>query len=333
MSTLASTLKSTFGLDARTRADERDASDAADAAPETSLSFTSSGGARTPPLPRDWSSIWLVLLVSAAMGFLGGLAVAAASGADALARSWTDDLSSRATVALSIEHDDQRALAEALSMIRRVDGVIQAQPLDDRAMTALLSPWLGEGEDAADLPLPRLIDVATAPGADPIAAIQQGLADLGVEGTVDAHGEWVARLKPAADRLRSLAYGALVVTGIAAALTVALACSAGLAAQARVIDVLKLVGAEDGYISRIFVRRLQTLAFGGSAIGAAVAALTLLGAAGPDAPSAELAPLLPSLTPQGGDWVQFTAIPLAFALIATVSARIAVSIALRRREP
>ncbi|MBX2853892.1 MAG: hypothetical protein KTR21_02830 [Rhodobacteraceae bacterium] len=302
------------------------------------LTKKGAGSGAAPPLPQDWTSTWLVAIVAAAMGFLATLGVAATTGVDALSRSWTDDLSARATVALTIEADDNAALAEALAALRSLDEVETARPLDDTAVAALVSPWIGESLDIESLPMPRLIDVELRPQAvAPAAEIEAALTALGVVGEVDAHGEWVNRLRPAARRIRGLAYGALGILAVASALVVALACSAGLAAQSKVIDVLKLVGAEDGYIARIFVQRLQILTFAGSTVGALTAAVALIaGGSGvidaAESGATELAPLLPSLQPQGADWIWFAGVPFAFALIATAAAAVAVTAALRRRE-
>lgn len=305
---------------------------------ERLLRSFSPGAGPTPPLPRDWSSTWLVAVIAAAMGYLATLASVGASGAESLARSWTEDLSSRATVILAIDPDDAATLAEALAIVRRVDGVTAARPLDDAAMLALVAPWIGDASQLGELPMPRLIDVSLAPrSAPPIATDQIALRldAAGIDAEVDAHGEWVARLEPVAQKLLRLAYGALAIVAVVAGLTVAFACSASLAAQAKVVDVLKLVGAEDAYISRIFVRRFQLLTFAGASVGAAAAAITLVGLGGaapePSDPAA-LAPLTPTFAPAGADWARITLIPLGFALIATVAARIAVSVALRRRE-
>lgn len=292
--------------------------------------------APAPSLPRDWTSTWLVALVAAAMGFLASLAVAIAAGAEGLAASWTEDLAARATVVLAPAADDL-SLGDALSAIRRVEGVAAARPLDEAAMIAHIGPWLGDAQAIDGLALPRLIDVTLRRGHGGPAAIQaiaEALAAADIPAEVDGHGEWIARLAPAAAAVRSLAYGALAMIALAAGLTVALACVAGLAAQAHIVEVLKLIGAEDAYIARIFVRRSQILAFAGSAVGAAAAALMLAtsGAGPAEADAAALAPVLPSLQPQGADWVRLTAIPLVFALIATASAYAAVAISLSRRE-
>lgn len=292
-------------------------------------------GPSAPTLPQDWTSTWLSLLVATAMGFLASLGVAAASGAESLARSWTDDLAATATVSVSVDRGGARAVERAVDLIRAHPGVREARPLEAEELDALLTPWLGPKGGAAALALPRLVDVTLErPGALDPEALTRRLARAGLFAEVDTHGEWIDRLRPAAERIRALALGALGAIGIAAGLTVALACSAGLATQSRVIDVLKLVGAEDRYISRIFVRRFQVLVFVGSAIGAGVAALLLILSPQTQGPLSglELAPLLPNLRPEGGAWAQFAALPLAFALIATVAARLSVTVALRRRE-
>lgn len=293
-------------------------------------------GPSAPALPQDWTSTWLALLVAAAMGFLAALGLAVASAAEGLARSWTDDLAASATVSISPGRGGPRALERAVELIREAPGVADARPLDPDELDELLAPWLGDGGGAAAaLALPRLVDVSLErPGALDVAGLAERLERAGLSAEIDAHGEWIDRLRPAADRIRVLAFGALTIIAVAAGLTVALACSAGLAAQARVIDVLKLIGAEDAYITRIFVRRFQTLVFVGSAIGAGLAAIALAVSNQSDGALSglELAPLLPNLRPEGGAWAQFAALPLAFALIATVAARAAVTVALRRRE-
>ena len=289
-----------------------------------------------PPLPRDWLSTWLVLFVALAMGFLATLAVAAALGAATLARGWTTELNARATVVLPVAERPEQTLQTALTVIRETPGVAAARAIEGEEQAALLAPWLGADRELSDLPLPRLIDVEGALGQPPpVGALTERLRQAGLDATVDAHGAFVRRLEPAARQIRAFSYGGLGVVFIASGLTVALACAAGLSAQARIVDVLKLVGAEDRYISRIFVRRYQWLAFIGSGGGAAFALIALIAASDANAATAalgeDLAPILPQMRPKGADWLRFAGIPVGFALIATISARLAVRYALRRR--
>ena len=166
------------------------------------------------------------------------------------------------------------------------------------------------------------------------AALRTAFADARLPAEIDAHEQWVERLQPPADRVRSLAQAGLALIAVAAALMVALSCATALAAQARMVEVLRLVGASDAFVAGIFVRRFQVLAFIGSAIGAGGAALALLIASGSsDAPTeAEIAPLLPDMTPDPWIWAQLATLPLLFALIATGAAWAASMIVLRRTE-
>lgn len=314
--------------------------------------FVVGGRERSPPPPRDLVSTWLVLLVATAMGFLASLGLAVSNGADSLARSWTSELQSRATVILSTPEDPAEAeetLRRALDAVRGAPGVVAATPLDHAAVAELLDPWLAGDPDLLDgLPLPILIDVAVRPGAPaPVDMLAARLAEARVTAEIDAHGRWIDRLAPAASRIRTLAYLGLGVIAIAAALMVALACTAALSAQRQMVSVLRLIGARDGYIAALFMRRYQLLAFVGSAIGVAAAAAAVVNvsepvdamtaatgqAGGPVAHSAEIAPLLPDLTLEPWIWAQFAAAPLGFALIATLSAWVAAAIALQSAEP
>lgn len=304
--------------------------------------------AATPTLPRDWTSTWLVLLTACAMAFLAGLALAVAAGADALAKSWTSDLSRTLTVSIDLDGrdaaSDRARVADALLVIRAVPGVEAARALSDAEVDALLAPWLGDGlatGTATDpgagiglppMPLPALLDVAAT---EPQAAerVADALAGAGLPALVDAHGEWAERLEPAAARVRGLAQAGLIVIAIAAGAMTALACATALAAQRSMVDVLRLVGAADGFVARIFVRRFQALAFAGAAAGAGAAAVALALGAPPDTlDNASAAPLLPDLTPDAQVWAQLAALPLAFALIATAAAWSAAMLALRRSD-
>lgn len=312
--------------------------------------------ARPPMLPRDWVATWLTVLMAAAMGFLAALGLAALLAADKLADSWTSALEGRVTVSLIAEPGlsaEARAGlgARGLAAIAATPGVLAAAIVSDADMSETLAPWLGEAFSTAELGLPILIDVEIDPAAaraggpeTVLAAVAARLADQGMPAEMDAHDAWVDRLRPAAAAVTRLAQGALAAIALAATLAVALACAAGLAAQAHVVDVLLLVGAEDRYIARLLVRRAQALSFVGAALGVALAAAAIALAAA-DAPSeplqgaasgglgaAELAPLAPDLAPGVLGWALIACLPLAFVLIATVAARAAVEAALARRD-
>ena len=62
-----------------------------------------------------------------------------------------------------------------------------------------------------------------------------------------------------------------MLIAVVTAVTIALAASAALAANGQIIDVLRLIGAKDGWITRAFVRRFTLRAFLGALAGTVVA--------------------------------------------------------------
>ena len=295
-----------------------------------------------PILPWSWSSAWLVSGIVAAMAFLATLVLAVHAGADHLGAKWTEALDRRATLSLTptgADGDAKAAISQTLALARATEVVLSAEPLPASAADDLLRRALGE--HAGVMPQLHLIDLRlSAPSGAPqvktaLAALRDQLASEGLDAEIEAHGEWIEKLRPAARMVLGLAETALIVIGGVCALTVTLACSMAMAAQTQVIDLLRLVGAYDAYVARLFVRRFQILAFAGGVAGVVLGASALflfqLGGGGVSEASA-LAPLAPELALDAGLWVRFALTPLALALITSLAARLFVEARLRRME-
>ncbi len=282
--------------------------------------------ARPRVLPNSGWSAALAAWVAFAMSFLAVLTLAAGIAAVRLAAEWRADLAGVATVRVAGGEGGEERLRAVLDVLRTTPGIAAARPLSDAEQAELLAPFLGDAAALADLQ-PRLIDV-TLEGAGPDAAALQGRLDLTVEGAVyDDHAAWRRPLIAAADGLTRLAFAAAILVVTTAALMIAFAARATLAANRHVIEVVRLIGAEDRFISRAFVGRLARRAAAGALIGAALGcgALALLPRI--DAGTG----LAVALRPQGGGWAALgLGVPLAGALIAWVAARIAVRLALSR---
>jgi cell division transport system permease protein len=221
----------------------------------------------------------------------------------------------------------EAAVTSALVVLGTSPGVAGARVLSDAEHRALLQPWLGAGDWLNDLPVPRLIEVRLeGPGPDP--QVLQARLDQAAPGAIyDGHAAWRLPLERAAAALRRLAWAATALVALAAAAMVALAARASLAANAEVVRVIRLIGAEDRFVEAAFVGRLTARAAAGGAIGA-------LAGAGALALMPELAPGTPmavSLGPSGSGWaVLLAAVPAGAALVAWLTARHAVRLMLRR---
>ena len=271
---------------------------------------------------------WIIAL----MVYLATLAVAGAFALGATAAQWRGAQSDRLTIQLpppdSPASGDQRA-ALVIDILRSTAGVATVRRLDRRELVGLLEPWLGTANITPGLPLPDLIDVTVERGAKPdLDALARRLETAAPGATLDDHGRWMGRLATAASAVQALALMLTALIAGAAAANVMVATRASLAVHRETIELLHLIGAQDGFVARGFGRRALVLGLRGGLIGLGLAGLTYLllqrATSGLDAP------LLPRL-----DWslvslATLAALPLASAAIAMLTARFTVLRALAK---
>jgi cell division transport system permease protein len=221
------------------------------------------------------------------------------------------------------------AAARVLRTVQMLPSVSRARTVDPAQVAELLKPWLGDAGDAADVPIPALIDIElVTPDAEANARVASAIRSVAPQARVDSQARWLA---PVADFMKTIVIAAtLLVLLIAGATTavVLLAARAGLAAHRDTIAVLHMLGSTDVQVARLFQRRIALDTLVGGAIGtvAAMLAVWLL--------MDQLAGMGSELV--GGaaltlrDWLILAILPILFALIATVAARLAVLRRLRQ---
>ncbi|MEP2718536.1 cell division protein FtsX [Pseudophaeobacter sp.] len=225
-------------------------------------------------VPPSGFTAQLTLFVSGAMAFLAVFALALSLASGRLATRWADELARAATLRINAPAEQRNAQTQAaLTILQQTPGVASARALSDEEQAALLAPWFGSSLPIDSLPVPQLIEVIEDdPGYDGTGLRLRLQAE--VPGAVlDDHTRWRAPLVDAARALRRLgAVSILLIAGATAAM-ITLAANAALAANAQVIEVLRLVGALDSYIAHAFIRRFTLRALGGAAAGMALGML------------------------------------------------------------
>jgi cell division transport system permease protein len=271
-------------------------------------------------VPPSGFTASLTLFTAAAMAFLAVIALALALAAGRLADEWDAALSDTATIRIAAPEGQEQAQADAvLAILASTPGVASYRALTDAETAKLLEPWLGPDLPLDALPVPRLVEVVSAPGGYDADGLRQRLSGEAPGAVLDDHTRWRAPMVAAALRLRLLSWTALCLIGLATAATVTLAARAALAANGQVIRVLRLVGARDAFIARAFVRRFTRRAFAGAMLGTALGALALLLVPRAD----EGAALIPDLALSGTDWIWAAAFPVVAALTAFAATRAA----------
>jgi cell division transport system permease protein len=265
--------------------------------------------------------------VIAIMVFLSVLAVAGGLALAAMAGGLRSQMAGRVTIQI-VEADRTARDAQtraAAAAAQRLGGVGRVSVIGEEQVQQLLSPWLGEG--GIGLPLPALIDVDLA---DPAAlpALERAIRAAAPSARTDAHARWLAPLKSLVETLGWLSLVLVLLVATATAAAVVLAARAALNTYRDTIDVLHLLGANDGQIARLFQHRAAVDALIGGALGfaAGLFAMLLLDAR-IGALESELVGFA-AIGPSG--WLALVAVPLAGTLLATIAARLTVERALRR---
>ena len=271
-------------------------------------------------VPPTGYTAQLTLFVSGAMAFLAVFALALSLASGRVAERWATELAGAATLRINAPADQLAAQTEAaLTVLNQTPGVASARALTAEEQAALLSPWFGPDLPLDTLPIPQLIEIVEGePGLD-AAGLRLRLGAEVPGAVLDDHTRWREPLVDAAMSLRRLGWISILLIGGATAAMITLAANASLAANAQIIEVLRLVGARDRFIARAFVRRFTYRAFFGAVVG------VLLGMIGvlllPEA--SDEGGFLTGLGFQGVGWLLPALIPVlgaAVAFLATWSA-------------
>ncbi|WP_416236811.1 cell division protein FtsX [Rhizobium sp. CC-YZS058] len=243
------------------------------------------GEARRPPLrvrptgpivPPVNVSGQALMLVIAIMSFLACLTLGAVSMVRATAQSWQSEISREVTIQIRPDEglDIDAALAEARRVALTFDGTVDGAIVDREATARLLEPWLGEGLDLDELPVPRLV-VVTIDETNPpdFAAMRTALTEKIPQASLDDHRTWVDRLVAMARTTSLIGTGVLILVFSAMVLTVVFATRGTLSGNRHIVEVLHFVGAEAGFVANEFQKHFLRISLKGAGAGGLLAAL------------------------------------------------------------
>lgn len=271
-------------------------------------------------VPPSGYTATLTTLTAGAMAFLAVFALALSISTGHLADRWTGAMARSATVRISAPGDQlERQTSKVLEVLETTPGVEFARAVTSDETRSLLEPWLGPDLPVESLPIPQLIEVTEAEEGFDAEGLKLRLQAEAPGAVLDDHLRWRAPLVASANRIRAMGLLSLALIGAATAAMITLAAQAALAANGQVIRTLRLIGAEDGYIARAFVRRFTLRALVGALAGTAAGTIGVA--------------LLPSAAAEGGfltglgfsgvEWLWPLAIPALAAIVALLATRAA----------
>ncbi|MGB5871976.1 MAG: FtsX-like permease family protein [Albidovulum sp.] len=277
-------------------------------------------------VPASGHTATLTGITAAIMAFLAVFALALSLTTGRLADRWAGALSKTATIRISAPAEQlDRQTNKVIEVLQTTPGVANARALGPDEIGNLLEPWIGPDLPVDALPIPRLVAITEEGAGFDAEGLKLRLAAEAPGAVLDDHLRWRKPLVEAAGRIRALGLLSLILIGGATAAMVTLASQAALAANSKVISVLRLVGARDTFIARAFVRRFTSRAFFGALIGTLLGMIALM--------------FMPEASPEGGfltglgfvglQWLLPFSIPVLAAIVAFGATRAAAFRSLR----
>jgi len=253
------------------------------------VSLTSPEGAHRPvdiprpmPLiPADTIAGRALVVVVAIMTFLACLTAGGASLVSDASRGWRSDVARDLTIQIKPHGAENldALVAKVADAAKATPGVADVRAYSRADAEKMLTPWLGEGFDVSQLPVPRLVVVRMDDAhRDALDPLRSAVAAVTPTASVDDQRLWAARLDAMANGIVIFALAILALMLVAMATAIVFATRGAVAATRDIIEVLHFVGARDAFIAGQFQRHFLRLGFLAAAIGAgAAAALFTLG--------------------------------------------------------
>ncbi len=229
-----------------------------------------------PLVPPDSIAGRALVVVIAIMTFLACLTAGGAILVGEASQAWRADVSRDVTIQIKPRPGDDidAVVAAAAAAAARAPGVADVRAYSKSESEKLLEPWLGDGLDLGQLPIPRLIVVHMQSGhREDLEPLRAALAAGAPGASLDDHRLWLSRLDTMADAVVVFAVALFALMILAMATAIGFATRGAMAGNREIIEVLHFVGAADSYIARQFQGHFRRLGYTGAAIGGAAAAL------------------------------------------------------------
>ena len=229
------------------------------------------------PIGQDVSSRYVCWIVGLMVFLLSLVFVGAISLSTSLSQ-WNLGGAGRLTLELPLHGvQNPEAVTETILVaLQKMPGVARIKLVDNQEVLDLLQPWVGQVNLLQDLTLPALIDVDMKPDVtaniEEIAAV---LRQFAPEIRIEEHSHWQHMLEKLRLSLEVMAYLFISLIAATVIVTITLITRSSLATHASIIDVLRLVGANNHYIAQKFQKRAFWLALKGGSWGVIIALPTI----------------------------------------------------------
>lgn len=228
------------------------------------------------PLKDDSSTLFLKVMISIAV-FLFAVTLAGVLSINSMLLNWNQSILGSLTVQImpvnNLDKDKAREETlehqkKAVRFLEGLDEIEKVTPLEDEQLEKLIKPWLGDGVNIRELPVPRLIDVRIKKGTElDFMVLAEKLAEVSSQASLDNHKLWLNKLIKFADGLKMIALSVLLLVIVVTSGAIFYSTQTSLGLHQRIIEILHLMGAKDTYVAQQYAKRTVQLSFIGGIIG------------------------------------------------------------------
>ncbi len=216
-------------------------------------------------------------LTMAVMCYLACLALGGLLVAQRATSAWIDSVSNEATILVRpLEGVDiQTELNKAADLAKAAAGIGAVKILEAASAAQYLEPWLGK-DVATGLPLPRLISLQLNGKTKPdFAKLETDLLAQVKGASLDSHQRWQNEFASLGRGLILLAATVLGLIALATCALVSYAARSVMEANASVVEVLQMVGAEPAFIARANDKQFLSIGVIAGGIGMVLGLMSL----------------------------------------------------------
>ena len=273
------------------------------------------------------SGAFLQTIISISV-FLFTITLAGVLSINSMLKNWNDSILGSLTIQIMPIHglDKEKAQAQTLehqlkviNLLDTIKEVEKATALEDKQLKKLIQPWLGDGINIDNLPIPRLVDVKLKRGVEiDFDLLAEKLAEVSEFASLDNHKLWLSKLIRFADGLKALAMSVLVLVVLISSGAIFFTTQTSLGLHRGTIEILHQMGAKDTYVAQQYSRRMAHLGLIGGIIGLLIAIPAIFGisslASGIEGGIISDARLMVS------DWIIIISLPLFASLVSMTTA-------------
>lgn len=280
------------------------------------------------PLQTGSDSTFLVILI-ALMSFLAILSCTGSFALHGMTQRWSSGLENKVTIEIDaqmpngdlLSRESMKIETDNLAQMLRQSPVVKSfDVLDEKEISALVSPWLGNDLILDDIPLPGIIAIELNV-SDPSALekLENSIRKISKSAVLDTHRDWLKDILRFAHALEFIAICIALIIGAITITAISSGVLSRMAIHKEELEILHLIGATDDYIARQFQRHAAFLAFKGSCLGTFIGLMVTIVVVFLASNSQN--PLIPQLALSGQEIFILLLLPLIVTLIALLAAR------------